>query len=294
MKYDRQEFISKSYKKRMKYLVWIVSFLIASIFMIFPLIIMVLTSFKADGDLFSFLPKVWKFSNYTDVLSQGNWAVYFKNSIIITVIAVIASLLLNSMAGFAFARLSFRGKEILFTLIILGMIMPAQVTLLPTFLTIVHFPLVGGNNLLGQGGSGFYNTYVGVLMPLISGSFGIFFCRQFFIRFPKSLDEAARIDGVSTWQLYWKIHVPNAKPLFATLGLLKFVSTWNDYLWTLVMVSSDEMKTVQLGLTRFQTEDSIYWGLTMAATTLVALPVMVVFLFAQKHFIEGTVTSGIK
>lgn len=281
-------------KKKVNYIVWAAGFCVLSLFMFFPILIMFLTSVKSDGDLLRFWPGVMKWSNYAEVWSQGQWPLYFRNSLIISGIAVVVSLFLNSMAGFAFARLKFRGKKVIFILIILGMIMPSQVTLLPVFLAIVRFPMAGGNNIWGQGGMGLYNTYLGILLPMISGSFGVFFCRQFFITFPRALDEAARIDGASTWQIYWKIYLPNAKPLLATLGLLKFATSWNDYLWPLVMVSSENMKTVQLALTRFQQESDVQWNLLMAATMMVSIPVLLLFLFAQKYFIEGTVTSGLK
>jgi multiple sugar transport system permease protein len=172
--------------------------------------------------------------------------------------------------------------------------MPPQVTMLPTFLIMAKFPLAGGNNLLGAGGTGLINTYAGLVIPLVSGSYGVFLCKQFYENFPRSLDEAAEIDGANKWRTYFTIYLPNSKAILATLGLLKAVSVWNDYMWPLIMTNSENMRTVQLALTMFKTDSGIMWNQMMAGSVLVALPMFVLFLCAQKYFIQGIVTSGLK
>jgi multiple sugar transport system permease protein len=132
------------------------------------------------------------------------------------------------------------------------------------------------------------------VIPLVSGSYGIFLCKQFYENFPRSLDEAAEIDGANKWQTYLQIYLPNSKAILATLGLMKAVSVWNDYLWPLVMTNSEDRKTVQLALTMFKTDGGILWNQMMAATVLVVLPMIILFLCAQKYFVEGIVTSGLK
>lgn len=284
-------------KKKALHFLWIACMAFVSLVMITPIVMMISTSLKTPGEIngaFRFLPEVPQWSNYAEAMSTGNWLVYFKNSLIITGTAVIVSLLFNSVAGFAFARLRFRGSKLLFTFILVGLMMPPQVTMLPTFLIMARFPLVGGNNLWGVGGSGFINTIQGVIIPLVSGSYGIFLCKQFYENFPRSLDEAAKIDGAGSWRTYFSIYLPNSKVILATLALLKSVSVWNDYLWPLVMTSTEEHRTVQLALTMFRDETTTQWAPMMAAATLISLPMLALFLCCQKYFVQGVVTTGLK
>ncbi len=286
--------------KKIKYThtIWIILLSLISIIMMIPILMMISTSLKSTSEIrsatFHFIPKVFQWSNYVDAMKTGTWGIYFKNSLIITISAVLFSLLFNSIAGFAFARLEFRGSKILFLLVLVGLMMPPQVTMLPTFLIMVNFPLVGGNNILGIGGSGLVNTLTGVIVPLMAGSFGVFLCKQFYESFPKSLDEAATIDGANKWQLYFLIYVPNSIVIFTTLTLLKGLSVWNDYLWPLVMTSSESKRTIQLALSMFTSQDITNWSLLMAASTIISIPMIILFLFTQKYFVRGILTTGIK
>lgn len=278
--------------------IWAVAMTIVSLIMLTPIIMMFVTSFKTMEEIkspvFHLIPESFSLVNYADALASGNWLLYFRNSLIITLSAVIFSLLFNSIAGYAFARLNFRGSKVLFSLLMVGLMMPAQVTMLPTFLIMAKFPLAGGNNIFGQGGTGMINTFAGLIIPLVSGSYGIFLCKQFYENFPKSLDEASEIDGAGKWRTYFQIYLPNSKAILATLALMKGVAVWNDYLWPLVMTNSDGHKTVQLALTMFKTETTIQWNQMMAAAVLIVLPMILLFLFAQKYFVQGIVTSGLK
>ena len=279
-------------------MIWAAAMTLASLIMLTPILMMVTTSFKTMDEIrsavFSFLPEKISLDNYIMAMSNGNWPVYFRNSLLITLLAVAFSLLFNSIAGYAFARLKFRGSGALFGLLMVGLMMPAQVTMLPTFLIMARFPLAGGNNILGVGGKGLINTFAGLIIPLVSGSYGVFLCKQFYENFPRSLDEAAEIDGANKWKTFFTIYIPNSKAILATLGLMKSVSVWNDYLWPLVMTNSDNRKTVQLALTMFKVDTSIQWNQLMAASVLVALPMVILFLCCQKYFVEGIVTSGLK
>lgn len=285
-------------KEKRNHLIWIIAMSIASLVMLIPIIMMFTTSFKTmaviQSPVFHLLPERFSLDNYRDAMSTGEWTVYFKNSLVITLTAVVLSLLFNSIAGYAFARLRFRGAKVMFLLLMVGLMMPPQVTMLPTFLIMAKFPLAGGNNLLGSGGTGLINTYAGLVIPLVSGSYGVFLCKQFYENFPRSLDEAAEIDGANKWRTYFTIYLPNSKAILATLGLLKAVSVWNDYMWPLIMTNSENMRTVQLALTMFKTDSGIMWNQMMAGSVLVALPMFVLFLCAQKYFIQGIVTSGLK
>lgn len=272
--------------------------LILSLVMLIPFGLMVLTSFKTMNEVqasnFVFLPKHISLDNYIEAMKRGDWVQYFKNSIIVTAVTVIVSLVINSIAGYSFARLKFKGRDLLFLISLIGLMIPAQVTMIPVFLILKHIPLAGGNNLFGQGGLGWINSYMGLIAPYVAGSFGVFLFRQFYLNFPKDLDDAAKMDGLNVIKTYWHIYVPLSKPIFATLIALKATQSWNEYTWPLIVTNSDAMKTVQLALTLFRDETQVQWNLLMAATTLIVLPLMVIFLFAQKHFIEGIATTGIK
>ncbi|MGG4555442.1 carbohydrate ABC transporter permease [Paenibacillus humicus] len=284
--------------RNMGLVVMSVVLLAVSLVMLAPFLIMVLTSFKTMGEIqsptFSLFPKVWHFDNYAEALSRGDWLKYFYNSFVVTIITVVVSLVLNSMAGYSFARLRFPGRDILFFSVLIGIMVPAQTTMIPTFLMMKQFPLAGGNNLFGQDGIGFINSYTGLILPFIAGSFGIFLCRQFFLNFPRALDEASQIDGASKFRVFYQIYLPLSKPILATLAIFKTTSAWNDYMWPLIMTNTEGMRTVQLGLTIFRGETNVEWNLLMAATTLVVLPLVVLLLAAQKYFVQGIVTTGLK
>ena len=285
-------------KKKTNHILWAVGMSIASLIMLIPIIMMFMTSFKTMAEIqspvFHLFPEHFSLDNYKDAMHNGNWLVYFKNSIVITLTAVALSLLFNSIAGYAFARLKFKGAKIMFLFLMVGLMMPPQVTMLPTFLIMARFPLAGGNNLFGAGGTGLINTYAGLVIPLVSGSYGVFLCKQFYENFPRSLDEAAEIDGANKWKTFFTIYRPNSKAILATLGLLKAVAVWNDYMWPLIMTNSENMRTIQLALSMFKTDSGIMWNQMMAGSVLVALPMFILFLCAQKYFIQGIVTSGLK
>lgn len=285
-------------KRKVKKSIWVIAMILLSLFMLIPILMMISTSFKTEGEIhsavFHFLPESFSLDNYVKAMHTGNWLVYFKNSIMITGISVAFAMLFNSIAGFAFARLNFPGSKLLFTFLLIGLMMPPQVTMLPTFLVMAKFPLMGGNNLMGQGGSGLVNTLPGVIIPLVSGSYGIFLCKQFYENFPRALDEAATIDGANKWKTYFLIYLPNSKVILATLALMKGLSVWNDYLWPLVMTNSEASRTVQLALSMFRSETVIDWGPLMAASVIVSIPMIILFLFTQKYFVQGVVSTGLK
>ncbi len=264
----------------------------------FPLIMTVSVSLQTMNEVYSadlnLIPEVLQFENYKTAMTNGNWAQYFKNSAVVTVITVIISLVINAMSGFVFARIPFRGREPLFMLILIGMMIPAQVTLIPVFMLIRSVPFAGGNNFLGQGGTGLMNTYAGLIIPYIAGSFGVFLCRQFYMGFPKELDDAARIDGCGRFGQFVRIYLPLSGPVLASLAVLKFTGTWNEYTWPLVMTSGDHMKTVQLALGTFRDEGEVFWNQLMAATLISGVPIYVLFFFAQKHFVSGLLAGSVK
>ncbi len=263
-----------------------------------PFLMTVSVSLQSMSDVYSaspvFLPRPIHFENYAAALRSGNWPRYFLNSLVVTGVTVVVSLLINSMSGFVFARIPFRGRGPLFLLILLGMMIPAQVTLIPVFSLIRGVPFAGGNNWLGQGGKGLMNTYAGLILPYVAGSFGVFLCRQYYISFPAELDDAAQIDGCGRLRQYLLIYLPLSGPVLASLGMLKFTGTWNEYTWPLVMTSGDSMKTVQLALTGYRDEAEIFWNQLMAATLVSGIPIYLLFFFAQDAFVSGLLSGSVK
>lgn len=272
--------------------------ILIALIVVFPFCVMLGTALKSDGEIaagfVSIFPEVPMWSNIATAMSMGDWPRYFLNSTVITAVTVFFSLIINSLAGFAFARLNFKGKNILFYFAMIGMMLPMQVMMMPVFLQIKEFPLIGGNDLFGHGGVGLINNYLGIIFPLIAHPFGVFMSRQFLMGFPKELDEAAKLDGCSIFAMYVRIYLPLSKPLFATLGLLKTVDTWNQYTWPLLVTNAPEMRTVQLALNAFKGENTTQWNYLMAATIVIIIPVLLLFIFLQKYFVQGIATTGMK
>jgi multiple sugar transport system permease protein len=283
----------KFYKNTLTVVMFILSAL-----MLLPFILMLSTSLKTEAELleptFRLIPKHFAFANYVTAMRSGNWPLYFWNSFVVTFICVIGSLVINSTAGYAFARLKFKGRDLLFMAALIGMMVPQQVTMVPLFVILRKIPLVGGNDLFGNGGHGFVNSYWGMVIPQLAGAFGVFLFRQFFMNFPSSLDDAAKIDGLGRFRAFIKIYMPLSLPVFATLMALKTTFVWSEYTWPLIITQSESLKTVQLALTMFRTENEVHWTLLMAATTVITLPLIALFLAAQKYFVEGIATTGMK
>ncbi len=267
--------------------------------MLLPFFLMFMASLKTLPEIlapeFKILPEQWLFSNYAEAMKHGDWGRYLTNSLVVTCVTVGISLMINSLAGYGFARIPFRGRNLLFFFALIGMMVPSQVTMISVFVILKNFPLAGGNNILGAGGTGLINTYAGLILPYIAGPFGVFLCRQFYLNFPASLDDAAKVDGCSRITAYIRIYLPLSKPILATLAVLKATQTWNDYMWPLIMVNKEEMMTAQVAVVaKFASEVTVYWQYLMAATTIIILPLFVLFIFAQKYFVEGIVTTGMK
>ena len=288
----------KQQKTRNALLRYLVLTVLALIWMV-PIIFVVLTAFKSPAELtlrkFVWLPSEWNFDNFKKAFSYPgyDWPLYFNNSLYVTFVTVVGSLLLNSLAGYAFARLHFRGRDALFMLMLAGMMIPPQAIIVPQYLVLRDIPFAGGNNWLGQGGIGLLDNLWGLIIPQICGSFGIFLCRQFYLGFPQSLDDAARLDGCKEFQIYWRIYLPQSTTILATLTILKSLSVWNDFFFPLIMTTNNKSRTVQLALQVFKGSTQ-QWNEVMALTLVTVLPLVLVFLVAQKYFIQSVVSSGMK
>jgi ABC-type glycerol-3-phosphate transport system permease component len=263
----------------------------------FPLIWALLTSLKSDQEVFQFgtwLPSVWRFDNYVRAVRSVNLLRHFANSLIVALVVTGAHLLLASTAGYAFARLRFPGRDALFAMVIATLMVPSQATLVPLFILVKHWPLLGDNDLLGRGGFGMLDTYWVLTVPMFATAYGTFLLRQFFLGLPAELEDAARIDGSSELGIYWRIVVPLSGPAMATLGIFSFQNVWNDFVWPLVTTRSDAMKTIQVGLAQFRREGSTEWTLLMAGTMIATVPILVVFLLGQRFFTKGIALTGLK
>lgn len=205
---------------------------------------------------------------------------FFLNTMIVAVASVIGQLLFCSMAAYAFSRLQFSWRDKLFGIYLATIMIPAIVTIIPSFLIISVF--------------GWINTYWALFTPTLSSVWGIFLLRQFFQTIPRDLEDAARIDGASDWIIFWKIILPLSKPALATLAIFAFMGSWKDFLWPLIVTNRIDMRTVEVGIANFNSLYASDWPHQMAAAVIVMMPIVVVFLFAQKYFVKGITMSGMK
>ncbi len=249
-----------------------------------PLVWMVSASLMPSGGANAFpppfFPKNPTLAQYEDLFTRGNIARHLFNSAFLAVAVTAISLLFNSMAGYAFAKYRFRGKNGLFKLLVTSMIIPAQVTMLPLFLMLNKMGLI--------------NTYMGVIIPGMAGIFGIFLIRQFALSIPDSLIEAARIDGASDFSIYWSVILPLCKPVLITLGIFTFMGTWNDFLWPLIVMTDDSMYTLPVALANLSLEHVQDTELMMAGSVVTTAPVLIVFAAVQKYYISGILTGSVK
>ena len=266
----------------------------------FPFLIMLSVSLQEMSQVYApgltLLPQPVAWQVYRQALTNGPWLRYILNSVYVAGLATGISLLINAMTGYAFARIEFPFRRFLFILILAGMMIPAEVTLVPLFIMIRHFPLAGGNNILGRGGTGLVDTYTGLILPYIAGSFGVFMCRQFYVLFTRELDEAAKIDGCSRFRAFGLIYLPLSRPVLGALAVLKFTGAWNQYTWPLVLTNTgrDRITTVQLALTAFRNEGEIFWNQLMAATLVSTAVILLVFLSMQRYFVSGLLAGSVK
>jgi len=281
-------------KRVLLYLILIV----IAVVMLVPFVWALSTSLKPDEEIFSFppnwIPKDWKFGNYKEAWQAANFARYFINSGIVAGGGTLLTLIICSLAAYAFSKLEFTGRDLFFWLVLGTLMIPPVSTLVPLFILVTKIPFAGGNNILGQGGTGWFDSYYGLIFPMVNAPFGTFLLRQFFKGIPRELSDAARIDGCSEFGIFAKIILPLSKPALATLTIFTFQGLWNAFLWPLIVTSSDEIRTVQLGLTVFQQRYTTNWGQLMSGTILTVIPTIIVFLAAQKYFVKGIALTGIK
>lgn len=271
---------------------------VTSLTMVAPFLWMALTSFKTDRDIANFpptwLPSSWRVANYTDALSVAPFDVYFRNSLIISIGHVVLNLVFASLAGYALARYRFRGREAVFLGFVALLMIPTYTKIVPQFLIAKTMPLFGGNDIFGYGGSGWVNTWWGLIIPGAVTPFAVFLFRQFYLSVPHELEDAARIDGCGTFGVFWRVILPLAKPALATLTIFTLLGSWNDLIWPLVAISDQRSYTIQLGLANFQGTRHTQWSLLMSGNVVATMPLIIAFLLLQRQFVATMTFSGLK
>ena len=249
-----------------------------------PLLWMLSASFMSAGEANAFPPRLVPeqptLEHYRALFTRLNLGRYLLNSTIVAGTATLLSLVINSMAGYAFAKLHFRGRDRVFRFLTLGLVIPVQVSMLPLFLLLRELGLV--------------NTYWGVIIPSLASIFGIFLIRQYAVSIPDDLIDAARIDGAGEFRIYWSVVLPVIRPILATLAIWTFLSTWNDFMWPLIVLSDDRMFTLPVALANLSGERVQDTELMMAGSVLTLLPVLLVFLFLQRYYVEGITAGSVK
>lgn len=255
--------------------------LLLALIILLPLIIVFQTSFTVSGGSSSgTATPAWSFANYTLAWQQGKFLLAFWNSTLVASAVTAFQIITSALAGYALARLKFRGKQVFLLVVLATLVIPFQLLVIPIFLV-----LKWGNLI---------NTYGALILPTAVNGFGIFLLRQFFLSIPYELEEAAALDGANRLQILWQVMLPLARPALVTLFLFTFIAEWNDVFKPLVFTTRPELRTVQLALAEFQEQFTNNWPLMMAAVTIATVPVMVLFLIGQRQFIQGIATTGIK
>jgi len=266
--------------------------MVGALIMLFPFIWMVVTSFKTPSDIiahyFSIIPRPFTWENFTRVFNEIPLRTYYLNSALVTGVIITTTLVFSSMAGFAFAKYSFPGREFFFILILSTFIVPFQVTIIPLYLEMKWFGLI--------------DTRISLVIPHIASAFGTFLIRQYLQSVPNELLDSARIDGCSEFRIYWNIVMPLCKPALAVLAVFSFFWGWNDFLWPLIIINSAEKKTVVLSIptsnylpqTAGAAGAGTEWGPLMVLSFFVMLPTVIFFIFLQRYIVKGITLTGIK
>ncbi len=271
-----------------KILMYILLTVIALVFM-FPLIWMLVSSFKDDAGIFSditglkaFLPsfKAEVFFNYQEVLGRIPLVKAMLNSLSYIVVVIVLGLIVNSMAGYAFARLDFPHKNLIFSMLLAVMVIPAQTVMLPQFSIIYKM--------------GLSNSYLALILPAIASPMYIFLFRQNFLGIPESIEEAAKLDGASALRIFFQLIMPLAKPIYATVTILVFIALWNDFVWPVMVISDTGKQTIQMALSSLFSISPVNYGNVMAGLTIVTIPVLIIFLSLQKYYVAGVASTGAK
>jgi len=254
--------------------------------MLYPFFAMINLSFVGNDQIFANTGQVFHspltVENYANVFKEIPLSTYFFNSLVVAVITTVGQVIIAAMAGYAFARLDFKYRDVLFLIVLITMLIPPQVNIIPLFFLMRELHLI--------------DTYQALILPGLFGGFGVFMMRQYFLGLPKDLEESARIDGCNQFETFFKIALPLAIPVVATLAIFTFVSTWNSFMWPLIVTNSEGMRTLPVGLAIFKGSfrEITLWGELLACSVICTLPVVGVFLLGKKYFINDILQGGVK
>ncbi len=257
---------------------------IFSLLTLFPILWIACSSFKPQSELFqvpmTILPKVFTFENYSNSLGRGDFLLYFGNTLFVSVISTVITVLINVMAGYALAKYVFPLRNVIFTVMIATLMVPLQVIMIPIFLQLKSFGLL--------------NSLWGIIIPPAATPTGVFLARQYLVTIPDSMLEASRIDGAGEWFIFRRVILPLSKPIIATIAIFSFMWRWNDYLWPLIVISKNDKQTIQQALANFVGQLQINWSDLLAMTTITIIPVIIVFFAFQKFFMQGITAGAVK
>ena len=269
-------------KKRVKHLGLHLLLVAGSVLMLVPFAWMLSTSLKQPGDVFIYppqwIPQPVQWENYRETVTVMPFGRFYLNSIIQAVAVTALQLLTASLAAFAFARLRFRGRDLLFLLYLATMMIPFPVTMIPNFIIMRYLNWI--------------DTFRALILPPAFSAFSTFLLRQYFMSIPVEMDDAARVDGASSFRIWWQIILPLSGPALATLAIFTFLGQWNSFLWPLIVTNSEEMRTLPVGLAAFQGQYSVQWHLLMAGSVIAVLPILVIYIAGQKWFVRGITLTG--
>ncbi|MEW8970488.1 MAG: carbohydrate ABC transporter permease [Mesobacillus sp.] len=264
---------------------WVVGIILAigGILVSLPFVWMILSAFKPESEVMALTPTLfpqeWTIENFRNLFVNMNFGLYLKNTIIVVLWSFVG-LFLNAMAGYAFAKFEFKGRNQLFFMVLATMMIPGQVTMIPVYLILNQMQLT--------------NTMAGIVLPGLVGAFGIFLFRQFMTTIPDELLEAARLDGASELRVFWQIVLPMTKPILAVQGILTFIAGWNSFLWPLIIANDESLYTLSVGLQLLKGQYGGNFALQMAGSTFMVVPIVIIFIIFQKHIIDGYTISGMK
>lgn len=275
---------NKRDNKIKRFLIYLALILLSVVF-IFPFLWMIFTAFKPENEAMAFppslFPRTWDWDNFREVFEIVPFATFYKNSLLVAGLGTLGTVLSSSLAAYGFARIKAKGRGVWFALLMSTLMLPPQVTMIPVY--VIWSKL------------GFVDTLVPLILPAFLGnSYYIFLLRQFFRTIPKEVEESAYLDGANTFQIYWRLILPMSRASIITVTLLSFMGFWNDFMTPLIYLHSMENYTLAIGVMQFQGALTVYWGPMMAASTLMLLPLIIIFFTGQKYFVEGIATQGNK
>ena len=264
----------------------VVALIVGAVIMVTPFLYMLSTSFKPQAFVLTnppqFIPDPFTWQNYAQAWTTQDFARYAMNSVTVAVVSTALSVLIGSMMAYGFARFEFRGREVVFRVLLIGLMVPAMMLIIPQFVLAKYFGLL--------------DSLAGLIVFYVAGSLAlnVFLLRGFFAAIPGELDQAMQIDGANAWTRYWRLAIPLARPALATATIFTFLASWDEFAWALTIINSPQNRTLPIAIQLFQGQNATQWGLVFAASVIAVIPVIVVYLIFQRHFVQGLTAGAVK